>query len=171
MQEKDAIEAQEEDGMDLGQRKVCPCGTGRSRVCVCVCHTHTLSLSPSLSLPLSLSLSLSRFLLQLLRTLSQCTDSHTLAHTHTQHPSNTRATCRHAALLEEALLRRAGDTPREHHLPSPPPLHTQKHTPPARTCTHTSALIRICVWEHHHPPPLTHTDTYMYEICVLYINV
>ena len=42
MQEKDAIEAQEEDGMDLGQRKVCPCGTGRSCVCVCVCVTHTL---------------------------------------------------------------------------------------------------------------------------------
>ena len=112
-------------------------------VCVCVCHTHTLSLSLSLSLPLSLSLSLSRFLLQLLRTLSQCTDSHTLAHTHTQHHSNTRATCKHAALLEEALIRRAGDTPREHHLPpSPPPTYTKAHASRAhmhkykRTHTH-----------------------------------
>ena len=42
VQEKDAIEAQEEDGMDLGQRKVCPWGTGRSCVCVCLCVTHTL---------------------------------------------------------------------------------------------------------------------------------
>ena len=66
-------------------------------VCVCVCHTHTLSLSLSLSLPLSLSLSLSSFLLQLLRTLSQCTDSHTLAHTHTQHHSS-------VLLLECVLL-------------------------------------------------------------------
>ena len=82
----------------------------------------------------------------------------------TKHHSNIRATCRHAALLEEALIRRAGDTPREHHLPSPPPLHTQKNTPPARTCTHTSAHIRICVWRagdtrrEHHPPTHTHTD-------------
>jgi hypothetical protein len=111
-------------------------------VCVCVCHTHTLSLSLSLSLPLSLSLSLSRFLLQLLRTLSQCTDSHTLAHTHTQHPSNTRATCRHAALLEEALLRRAGYTPREHHHP---PTHTFRHKSThalARAHTHTHTRPR-----------------------------
>ena len=51
MQEKDAIEAQEEDGMDLGQRKVCPWGMlirrswgmgERSFWCVCVCVCHTL---------------------------------------------------------------------------------------------------------------------------------
>ena len=95
-------------------------------VCVCVCHTHTHTLSLSLSFTLSLSLSFSRFLLQLLRTLSQCTDSHTHAYTHTQHHSNTRATCRHAALLEEALIRRAGTTPRAHHLP--PPVHLHKST-------------------------------------------
>ncbi len=35
VQEKGASEAQEEDGMDLGQRKVCPCGMGeRSFWCV-----------------------------------------------------------------------------------------------------------------------------------------
>ena len=135
---------------------------------VCLCQPLSLSLSlsesVSLSLSLSVSLSLCRVLLQLLRTLSQCTDSHTLAHTHTQHHSNTRATWRHAALLEEALLRRAGDTPREH-LPSPLPPSTHKSTrPPARTCTHTSAHIRICVWRagdtrrEHHPPTHTHTD-------------
>ena len=83
----------------------------------------------------------------------------------TQHHSNTRATCRHAALLEEALLRRAGDTPREHHLAPPTHTHIHKSTrSPARTCTHTSAHIRICVWRagdtrrEHHPPPHTHTD-------------
>ena len=41
VQEKDASEAQEEDGMDLGRRKVCPCGMGESSfwcVCVSVCH-------------------------------------------------------------------------------------------------------------------------------------
>jgi hypothetical protein len=35
MQEKGASEAQEEDGMDLGQRKVCPWGMGE-RSCLCV---------------------------------------------------------------------------------------------------------------------------------------
>jgi hypothetical protein len=130
-------------------------------VCVCVCHTHTLSLSLSLSLPLSLSLSLSRFLLQLLRTLSQCTDSHTLAHTHTQHHSNTRATCRHAALLEEALLRRAGDTPRAHHLPSPPP-HTKAHASRAHMHTYKRTHTHMRIEGRRHakgastPPPHTH---------------
>jgi len=46
--------------------------------------------------------------------------------------------------------------------PSPRPF-TQKHTPPARTCTHTSAHIRICVWsqgtrEGSITPPHTHTQ-------------
>ena len=36
-EQKDASEAQEEDRMDLGQRKVCPWGMERSCVCVCVC--------------------------------------------------------------------------------------------------------------------------------------
>ena len=135
-------------------------------VCVFVCHTHTLSLSLSLSLPLSLSLSLSRFLLQLLRTLSQCTDSHTLAHTHTQHHSNTRATCRHAALLEEALLRRAGDTPREHHLPPTPPPHTYtKAHAPQRAHAHIQAHTYAYAYGGQGTregritsPPHTHTD-------------
>ncbi len=60
MKEKDAIEAQEEDGMDLGNAKYVHGVRGdRVCVCVCVCVTHTLSLSLSLSLCLSLSLSLS----------------------------------------------------------------------------------------------------------------
>jgi hypothetical protein len=132
-------------------------------VCVCVCHTHTLSLSLSLSLPLSLSLSLSRFLLQLLRTLSQCTDSHTLAHTHTQHHSNTRATCRHAALLEEALLRRAGDTPREHSPPSlpSPHIHKSKRLPRAhaqiQAHTYAYAYGGQGTREGSITPPHTHT--------------
>ena len=96
-------------------------------VCVCECATHFESLSLSLSLTHTLSPSLCRVLLQLLRTLSQCTDSLTHTHTHTQNHSNTRATCRHAALLEEALLRRAGYTPREHHHP-PTHTHTKVHT-------------------------------------------
>jgi hypothetical protein len=54
----------------------------------------------------------------------------------TQHHSNTRATCRHAALLEEALLRRAGYTPREHHHP---PTHTHTDTK-AHKHTHTHKL-------------------------------
>jgi len=37
VEQKDASEAQEEDRMDLGQRKVCPWGMERSCVCVCVC--------------------------------------------------------------------------------------------------------------------------------------
>ena len=54
----------------------------------------------------------------------------------TQHHSSTRATCRHAALLEEALIRRAGDTPRAHHLPfPPPPPHTKAHA--SRAHMHT----------------------------------
>ena len=58
----------------------------------------------------------------------------------TQHHSNTRATCRHAALLEEALLRRAGDTPREHHLPPTPPPHTYtKAHAPQRAHAHIQA--------------------------------
>jgi hypothetical protein len=53
----------------------------------------------------------------------------------TQHHSNTRATCRHAALLEEALIRRAGG---EHHLPSPPP-STHKSTRLPRAHAHIQA--------------------------------
>ena len=40
VQEKGASATQEEDGMDLGQRKVCPWGMGESSfwcVCECVC--------------------------------------------------------------------------------------------------------------------------------------
>ena len=82
----------------------------------------------------------------------------------TQHHSNTRATCRHAALLEEALIRRAGDTPRAQHLPSPgpPPLHTQKHTPPSahmhtdkRTHTHMRMEGRGHAKGASPPPPHT----------------
>ena len=51
----------------------------------------------------------------------------------TKHHSNIRATCRHAALLEEALIRRAGYTPREHHHP---PTHTHTDTK-AHKDTHT----------------------------------
>ena len=104
---------------------------------VCVCVTHTLSLSLSLSLPLSLCLSLF-----LAFSCSFCAPSHnaqTRTHSPTHH-SNTRATCRHAALLEEALLRRAGYTPREHYHP-PPHSHTEtahKHTH-THTNTHTAA--------------------------------
>jgi hypothetical protein len=134
---------------------VCVC------VCVCVCHTHSESFFLSLSLPLSLSLSLSRFLLQLLRTLSQCTDSHTLAHTHTQHHSNTRATCRHAALLEEALIRRVGTTPRAHHLP--PPLHIHKSTrlprAHAHIQAHSYAYAYGSITTHPHSHIQTHTCT------------
>jgi len=138
VQEKGASEAQEEDGMDLGQRKICSWGMGeRSCVCVCVCHTHCESLSLSLSLSplsvsrcfsLSLSLSLCLFLLQMLLTLSQCTDSHTHVHTHTHHHSNTRATC----------------------IPPPPP-HTQHH----HTHTHTHTQTQ----KHTHTHTHTHTAT------------
>ena len=42
VQEKDASEAQEEDGMDLGQRKVCPWGMGRLCVCARACVKQSL---------------------------------------------------------------------------------------------------------------------------------
>ena len=46
MQEKDASVTQEEDGMDLGQRKVCPWGMGeRSFWCVCECFGVCASVS------------------------------------------------------------------------------------------------------------------------------
>ena len=41
VQEKDASEAQEEDGMDLGQRKVCPWGMGGT-----LTHTHKSTSQP-----------------------------------------------------------------------------------------------------------------------------
>ena len=42
VQEKGASEAQEEDGMDLGQRKVCPWGMGRLCVCARACVKQSL---------------------------------------------------------------------------------------------------------------------------------
>jgi len=79
----------------------------------------------------------------------------------TQHHSNTRATCRHAALLQEALLRRAGDTPRAHHLPSPPP-HTKAHASRAHMHTYKRTHTHMRMEGRGHAkgasPPPTHTD-------------
>ena len=80
----------------------------------------------------------------------------------TQHHSNTRATCRHAALLQEALLRRAGDTPRAHHLPSPPP-HTKAHASRAHMHTYKRTHTHMRMEGRGHakgasPPPHTHTQ-------------
>jgi len=104
VQEKDASEAQEEDGMDLGQRKVCPWGTGRSYVCVfeyvcvcvCVSHTHTLSLSLSLFHSLSVSLFLSLSPAVVAHPLTMHRLAHTRLHPHPtslQHSCNVQA-CR-----------------------------------------------------------------------------
>ena len=82
----------------------------------------------------------------------------------TQHHSSTRATCRHAALLEEALLRRAGYTPREHHL-TPPHTHTYtKAHAPHRAHAHTQAHTYAYAYgarghaKGASPPPHTHTQ-------------
>jgi len=80
----------------------------------------------------------------------------------TQHHSNTHATCRHAALLEEALIRRAGDTPREHHLPSPPhPPHTKAHASRAHMHTYKRTHTHMRIEGRGHAkgasPPHTYT--------------
>ena len=82
----------------------------------------------------------------------------------TQHHSNTRATCKHAALFEEALIRRAGDTPREHHLPSPPPPpHTKAHASRAHMHTYKRTHTHMRMEGRGHakgasPPPHIHTQ-------------
>ena len=154
VQEKDAIEAQEEDGMDLEQRKVCPWGMGRLCVCARVCVKQSLSLS----LSLSPSLSLSRVLVQLLRTLSQCTDSHT-----------------HTPNITPTLVQRAG-MPRFLRKPSsgeqggsitslpPPPPHTKAHASRAHMHTHKRTHTHMRMEGRGHakgaspPPSHTHID-------------
>ncbi len=75
VQEKDASEAQEEDGMDLGQRKVCPWGM-LARV------------SNNLSLSLFLSLSLSR------AAVAHSLTMHRLAHNRPHpHPTSPQHSC------------------------------------------------------------------------------
>jgi hypothetical protein len=136
-------------------------------VCVCVCVTHTLSLSLSLSPPLSLCLSLS-----LAFSCCCCAPSHNAqsrAHTPTPTPNITPTLVQRAGMprfLRKPLSGEQGTRQgRITSLPHPPHIHKSTR-PPSRTCTHTSAHIRICVWragdtrrEHHHPPTQTHADT------------
>ncbi len=149
MQEKDASEAQEEDGRDLGQRKVCPWGMlirrswGMGRLCVraLACVKQSLSLSLSLSLSRSLAFS-----------CSCCALSHnaqTRTPTPTPTPNITPTLVQRAGMPRFLRKPSSGEQgTRQGRITSPFPnhLHTKKHTPPARTCTHTSAHIRICVW-------------------------
>jgi hypothetical protein len=102
-----ASEAQEEDGMDLGQRKVCPWGMGERSfwcVCECVCERERgrecvcvrVSLSLSLSLSVSFSLSLSRSPAAIAHSLTMHRLAHTRPHPHPtslQHSCNVQA-CR-----------------------------------------------------------------------------
>ena len=137
---------------------VCVC------VCVCVCHTHSESFSLFLSLSLSLCLSLS-----LAFSCSCCAPSHnaqTRSHTPTPTPNITPTLVQRAGMPRFLRKPFSGEQgTRQGSITSPPPLppHTQTHTPPARTCTHTSAHIRICVWsqgtrEGSITPPHTHTQ-------------
>ncbi len=118
----------------------------------------------SLSLAVSFSLSLSRSPAAFVHSLTMHRLAHTRPHPHPtslQHSCNVqacRASCGSPSQESRGHAKGAFTS-----LPPLPP-HTQKQTPPARTCTNTSAHIRICVWragdtrrEHHHPP--THSDT------------
>ena len=121
----------------------------------CVCARACVKQSLSLSLSLSLSFS-----------CSCCAPSHnaqTRTHTPTPTPNITPTLVQRAGMPRFLRKPFSGEQgTRQGRITSLPPLHTQKHTPPARTCTHTSAHIRICVWRagdtrrEHHPPPHTH---------------
>ena len=165
MQEKDASEAQEEDGMDLGQRKVCPWGMlirrswGMGRLCVraLACVKQSLSLS----LSLSPSLSLSRVLVQLLRTLSQCT--HTLTHT----PNITPTLVQRAGMPRFLRKPFSGEQgTRQGRITSlPPPPSTHKSTRLPRAHAHIQAHTYAYAYGGQGtregsitPPTHTHTD-------------
>jgi len=146
-----ASEAQEEDGMDLGQRKVCPWGMGersfwcvcecvcvreRGRECVCVRESLSLSLSLSLCLFLSLSVAFS---------CSYCALSHnaqTRTHTPTPTPNITPTLVQRAGMPRFLRKPFSGEQgTRQGSITTHPPTHiqTQKHT---KTHTHTNTHTR-----------------------------
>ena len=143
-------------------------------VCVCVSVPHTLSLSLSLSLSLFLSLFLSVSLFVAF-SCSCCAPSHnaqTRTPTPTPTPNITPTLVQRAGMprfLRKPFSGEQGTRQgRITSLPRAPHPSTHKSTrPPERTCTHTSAHVRICVWrtgdtrrEHHHP----HTHTFRHKI-------
>ena len=137
---------------------VCVSVCVREREGESVCERERVSLSLSLCLFLSLSVAFS---------CSYCALSHnaqTRTHTPTPTPNITPTLVQRAGMPRFLRKPSSGEQgTRQGRITSLPPLHTQKHTPPARTCTHTSAHIHICVWsqgtrEGSITPPHTHTQ-------------
>jgi len=162
VQEKDAIEAQEDDGMDLGNARYVH-GVRGDRVCVCVCVSHTHSESFSLSLSLSLCLSLS-----LAFSCSCCALSHnaqTRTHSPTPTPNITPTLVQRAGMprfLRKPLSGEQGT--RQGSITSLPPPSTHKSTRLPRAHAHIQAHTYAYAYggqgtrEGSITPPHTHTQ-------------